>query len=462
MRRSPCPPGRCTSTPRWGADSPLDSVGSAISPANCSRNSAWSASNSAAEQSRTRNHVGVRKSRAEAVAAGAADESGVAGLATRLGVTQRSLHRRLVAAVGAGPLQLARTRRAQTARALIESTALPITEVAFAAGYASLRQFNAAVQTAFGATPSALRIGDVAPSVGEGALSVRLRYRPPLDVRDSLGFIGIRSIPGVEEYEGGVYRRSLRLPRSRGIVEVEPGAGHLVLRLLLDSLIDLGTAVHRCRSLFDLDADPAAIATVLLGDPLLAPLVARRPGLRVPGSIDAFEFAVRAILGQQVSVAGARTLVGRLVAVHGEELVHPRGSVRMLFPTAERLAEANLDGLGITGARIRSLHALSAAVASDALHLDEGADRSETERRLLELPGIGPWSAASIAMRGLHDPDAFPAGDLGLRRALERMGCWEGTPALLATAERWRPWRAYAALHLWSSLSDPSPLEASA
>ncbi|HSV66269.1 MAG TPA: AlkA N-terminal domain-containing protein [Mycobacteriales bacterium] len=385
------------------------------------------------------------------IAAGAADDSGVTGIARRLAVSERHLHRTLVDEVGAGPLALARTRRAQTARLLVESTALPVSDIAFAAGFGSIRQFNDAFREAFGCAPSQVRRGAAAGREardGEGSITLRLRHRPPYDVPSVLGWFAARAVPGLEEMAGGTYQRTLRLPRGGALAELTPYADTVRLRVRLADLRDLTAAVQRCRRLFDLDADPAAVGTVLAADPALAPLVAARPGMRVPGAADGFELAVRAVLGQQVSVAAARTCCGRLVAALGEPL-DLDGRWR-LFPSAGTVAEAGpdgLSGLGLTGARVRTLYALAAAVADGSLVLDAGADRPGTAAALLALPGVGPWTASYIEMRALGNPDALPVGDLGLRRAAVRLGIPE--PELPARAEAWRPWRAYAAMHLW-------------
>ena len=391
------------------------------------------------------------------VADGAVDEVGVAGLAQRLAVSERHLHRVMVAEVGVGPLALARTRRAQTARLLLDATRLPVTQVAFAAGYASVRQFNDSIREAFGAAPTELRRAPRGTTPdGTGEVVLRLAHRTPLEHGPLLDFLATRAVTGVEEGDRVSYRRTLRLPHSSGVVTVtpHPGEGHLTARLRLADLRDLTPAVQRTRRLFDLDADPDAVGGALRRDPLLAPLVARRPGLRVPGHVDGFELAVRAVLGQQVTVKGARTLAGRLVARLGKPLDVPDGTLTHLFPTAEAVAGADLDGLGLTTGRRDTLRVLASAVAEGRLVLDPGADREQTRRALLSLRGIGPWTADYVAMRAMGDPDAFPAADLGLRQALDRLGGPVDARALTARAEAWRPWRAYAAMHLWSSLAD--------
>ena len=391
------------------------------------------------------------------IADGVVDREGVSGLAGRLGYTERHVHRQLVAVVGAGPLALARAQRAQTARILLETTALPIAGVAFAAGFQSVRQFNATVQEVFAMTPSALRARARRYGRPEdsGALSLRLPYRSPLDAEGLVAFLGLRAVPGVEEVLDGSYRRSLRLSHGTGIVELSPADGYIHARYWLADLRDLASAMQRSRALLDLDSDPRSVTAVLGGEPLLGPLVAGAPGRRVAGAVDGHELAVRAVLGQQVSLRGARTLAGRLVAGHGERLERPLGAVTHAFPSVEALTGADPAGLAMPVARRRALLALAQALARGDLVIDAGADRADARRRLLALPGIGPWTTEYIAMRALRDPDAFPSSDLGVRHALERLGL-DGSPSSAeAHAEFWRPYRSYAVQHLWASL-DPS------
>ncbi|MDQ6661218.1 MAG: helix-turn-helix domain-containing protein [Chloroflexota bacterium] len=390
------------------------------------------------------------------IAEGVIDTEGVAGLAGRLAVSERHLHRELMAEVGVGPLALARSRRAQTARLLIDQTHLSLTTIAFASGFASIRQFNDTMQDAFGCAPSEFRRRAQAGDAGGGSLTLRLQYRPPFDAEFLLAFLERRAVPGIEEVGNGRYRRTIALPRSKGIIEIEPMAGsnHLLLRLHLNDLSDISLLVQRCRQMFDLDADPAAIADVLTTDPILAPLVSARPGLRVPGAVNGFEMAVRAILGQQVSVSGARTLAARLVKAHGEPLATPDGTLTHMFPSPEVVAQADLGGLGLTQGRITAIRSLAASVATGTLYLDRGADREQTMTKLLELPGVGPWTVSYIAMRALGDPDALPVTDLGLRQALQQRGLATDQRSIHKHAEAWRPWRSYATLHLWRSLSD--------
>jgi AraC family transcriptional regulator, regulatory protein of adaptative response / DNA-3-methyladenine glycosylase II len=398
------------------------------------------------------------------IADGLVDREGVAGLAASLGYSERQLHRQLVAEVGAGPQALARAQRAQTARLLLETTDLPVGEVAFAAGFASIRQFNDCVRQVFGRTPTGLRAratpsrdapGRPSPA---GTISLRLPCRPPIDLTGLLRFLAARAIPGVEECADGTYRRAMTLPHGGvGVVTLQADATetHVRCQLRLEDLRDLGTAVQRCRRLLDLDADPRAVSDFLGQDRALGPLVAANPGRRVPGHVDPAELAVRAVLGQQVSVAGARTLAGRLAAGYGKPLTIPVGGVTRTFPTADLLAAADPADLPVPRTRRRALLELTAALAANTVQLGPGVDRDQVERQLLGLPGIGPWTAAYIRMRALGDPDVFLPTDLGVRRALARLGCPTGPAAAAATARRWRPWRSYALAHLWGALDDP-------
>ncbi len=391
------------------------------------------------------------------IADGVVDREGVGGLAARLGYTERHVHRKLVAVVGAGPLALARAQRAQTARILLETTALPITDVTFAAGFQSVRQFNATVQEVFAMTPSALRYARA--DYGRPAGQRRAVAAPALPRAARRGRPArvprLRAVPGVEEVRDGAYRRSLRLPHGSGVVELRPAEGHVHARYWLADLRDLGAAMQRSRALLDLDSDPHSVLEALGSESLLGALVRAAPGRRVPGSVDGHELAVRAVLGQQVSLRGAATLTGRLVAEHGEELKRPLGAVTHVFPSAQALAGADTARLAMPVARRRALLALVGTLARGELVIDAGADRAEARRRLLSLPGMGPWTAEYIAMRALRDPDAFPASDLGVRHALERLG-QDGRPASAQMlAEHWRPYRAYAVQHLWASLTPP-------
>jgi AraC family transcriptional regulator of adaptative response / DNA-3-methyladenine glycosylase II len=376
---------------------------------------------------------------------GVVERSGVPGLAARLGYSERQLNRVLVASLGAGALALARARRAHTARILVETTAMPLADVAFAAGFASVRQFNDTFRATYAATPSALR--SRSPGAASGDLTLRLAVREPFDGPALLDFLAVRAVPGVEEVVGGTYRRTLDLPHGPGVVALTPEPAAVRCALRLHDLADLPVAVERCRRLLDLDADPLAVLDALGDDPVVGPLVRKRPGLRVPGHVSGAELAVRAVLGQQVSVAGARTLAGRLVAAYGTPLPVPDGSLTHLFPSAAALATAS--PLPLPAARATALTTLAAAVASGALDVDRGVDRAAVSAALLALPGIGPWTASYVALRALGDPDAFLPTDLGVRHAVAALAPGLAPAAL---AEAWRPWRSYALMHLWTSL----------
>ena len=387
------------------------------------------------------------------IADGEVERSGVPGLAARLGYSERQLHRLLVAELGVGPLALARAQRAQTARILVETTDLPMADVAFAAGFASIRQFNDTVREVFATTPTELRRKSPGTTGGApGWLTLRLAARAPYEAAEVLLFLGAHAVPGLEEWDGTTFSRVLDLPHGPAVVQLSPspdGGASVTARLRLAELRDLGAAVTRCRRMLDLDADPAAVDDVLGADPALAPLVAAAPGRRVPASPDADELAVRGVLGQQVSVAGARTLTARLLPA-GTPLAEPVGTLTHAFPRPEALAGFDLGAVGLTGARRRTVSALATALAAGDIALDPGADREEAGRALLAVPGIGPWTAALVGLRGLADPDVWLPGDLALRRSLAALGSSD-TDA----ATRWRPWRSYAVLHLWA-LAVPS------
>ncbi|WP_305764378.1 AlkA N-terminal domain-containing protein [Blastococcus tunisiensis] len=382
------------------------------------------------------------------IADGEVERSGVPGLAARLGYSERQLHRLLVAELGVGPLALARAQRARTARVLVETTDLPMADVAFAAGFASIRQFNETVREVFATTPTELRRTRRGSDGGApGWLTLRLAARAPYEAAEVLLFLGAHAVPGLEEWDGTTFSRVLDLPHGAAVVRLSPAPGGgtgVVARLRLAELRDLGAAVSRCRRMLDLDADPAAVDDVLGADPALAPLVAAAPGRRVPASPDADELAVRAVLGQQVSVAGARTLTARLLRA-GAPLAEPVGTLTHAFPRPAALADADLGEVGLTGARRRTVAALATALASGAIALDPGADREEAGRALLAVPGIGPWTAALVGLRGLADPDVWLPGDLALRKSLAALGSSDAD-----AATRWRPWRSYAVLHLWA------------
>lgn len=399
------------------------------------------------------------------IADGVIDRDGVPGLAHRLGYTTRHLHRMLVAELGAGPLALARAQRAQTARILIETTDLGLAEIAFASGFGSVRQFNDTINEVYAAAPSQLRRSvRHGPEPAPGTITLRLAYRPPLHAGALLEFLAMRAVPGVEEVDGGTYRRVLRLPHGAATIALSPGPTHVSASLRLADVRDLAPAVARCRRILDLDADPEAIDAALCADPALAVPVAKEPGVRVPRTADGFEAAVRAVVGQQISVAGARTVLARLaggdgatggplpVGRPGEPLAFSGREELLAFPGPEELLALRDEAYRMPTARRATLRALATAVAEGRLDLDPGADRAETERLLTALPGIGGWTAGYVALRALGDPDTFLQTDLGVRRGAAALGLPDEPQALREHAHRWRPWRSYAVIRLWRSL----------
>ncbi len=401
------------------------------------------------------------------IADGVIDREGVAGLAQRLGYSERHINRQLLAEVGAGPLALARAQRAQTARILLETTDVPVSDVAFAAGFSSIRQFNDTVRAVFAATPSQVRAAPRRRDLPVGTVALRLPFRRPLAAAMLFEFLALQAVPGVEEGFPFGYRRTLDLAYGTAVIELGdtgPGAdlddrsgvepswldqGWIPCRLRLSDLRDLSTAVARCRRLLDLDADPRAVDGVLGGDDVLARSVARMPGIRVPGHVDGAELAVRAVLGQQVSVRGARTLAARLVARYGQPLAEPDGSLTHVFPSPQALLRIDPESIAMPKSRSRALLSLVAALAEKTIDLEPGADRDASAARLMTLPGIGRWTADYIRMRALGDPDVEMFGDVGLRHGLELLGV-DGDPRLMpTTTQRWRPWRSYALQHIW-------------
>jgi AraC family transcriptional regulator of adaptative response / DNA-3-methyladenine glycosylase II len=409
---------------------------------------------------------------------GIVDRDGVDGLARRLGYSTRQLNRLVTAEVGTGPLALARAQRSQTARLLLETTDLPVAHVAFAAGFASVRQCNDTMRQIFADTPSGLRrravkTGHRGTGRRETTQSIHLRLpcRRPFSPHSVLDFLGARVLPGVESRDGETYRRSLRLPHGHGVValatpspgpaDAKEGPSYVEADLRLSDLRDLSAAVARCRQLLDLDADPVAVWEALRADPLVGAVVESDPGRRVPGATDGFELAVRAVIGQQVSVAGARTVAGKLVYAAGETLPAPAAGVTHLFPTPEELAglaRHDPEAFAMPAGRRRALGALSDAVAAGDVVIDPGSDPHEVRRSLVGLPGIGPWTAEYVAMRALRDPDAFMPTDLGIRRAALALDLPDDPGQLLALSEGWRPWRSYATAHLWSLPAATTPL----
>ncbi|MGZ9934322.1 AlkA N-terminal domain-containing protein [Streptomyces sp. NC-S4] len=393
---------------------------------------------------------------------GVVDREGVPGLATRLGYSTRQVERQLNAELGAGPLALARAQRAQTARLLIETSELPMGDVAFAAGFSSIRTFNDTVREVFALSPSELRDravkagrGRNAPPRIPGTISLRLPFRAPLNPDNLFGHLAATAVPGVEEWRDGAYRRTLRLPYGTGVVALTPQPDHIGCQLALTDLRDLTIAISRCRWMLDLDADPEAVDEQLRSDPLLAPLVDKAPGRRVPRTVDASEFAVRAVLGQQVSTAAARTHAARLVTAHGEPIEDPLGGLTHLFPSPQALAGLDPEALALPRSRRATLTTLVSALADGSLALGFDSDWEAARAQLAALPGFGPWTTEVVAMRALGDPDAFLPSDLGIRRAAQELGLPSTPSALTARAAAWRPWRAYAVQYLWATDSHP-------
>jgi len=409
---------------------------------------------------------------------GVVDREGVTGLASRLGYSVRQIQRELTAEVGAGPLALARAQRAQTARVLIETSALPMSDVAFAAGFASIRAFNDTVQDVFALSPTALRMGAIrragkhstrgapdlsapdrsAPDLSAataGALSLRLPFRKPFCPDNLFGHLAATAVPGVEEWRAGAYRRTIRLTHGHAVVALKPTPDHVACQISLTDQRDLASAISRCRWMLDLDADPVAVDAVLSEDPLMARLVVGNPGRRVPRTVDPTEFAVRAVLGQQVSTAAARTHAGRLVRAYGDLVPDPHGGLTHLFPTPQVLAAMDPSDLAMPQSRRRTMMGLVEALAQGRLDLGLGADWREARAKLNALHGFGPWTVESIAMRSLGDPDAFIAGDLGIRLAAEQLGMPATPKTLTDHSYLWRPWRSYAVQYLWATGDHP-------
>jgi AraC family transcriptional regulator of adaptative response / DNA-3-methyladenine glycosylase II len=385
------------------------------------------------------------------IADGGLDRGGLDRLAARLGIGARHLRRLFGEELGASPVAVAQTRRAHFARRLIDQTALPMTEIARAAGFGSLRRFNDVMKGTFGRPPSQMRLRRPLRQ-DAGAIRLRIAFRVPYDWPAVAGFLSARAIPGVELVTPGSYSRTFEIDGARGVLEVrpDPDGGGLLVFVDPPSTRRLIRIVERTRRLFDCGADPMQIAADLGRDPLLARLLRRHPGLRVPGAWDGFELSVRAILGQQVTVKGAGTLAGRLVESFGRPIgACGRPGLTHLFPDPRSLARADLRVIGIPGARAEAIRSLARAVSDGVIAFDVAKGPEDPVERLAEIPGIGDWTAEYIAMRALGEPDAFPAGDLGLRRAAG------GRKILTARqmerrAEAWRPWRAYAAILLWT------------
>ncbi len=417
------------------------------------------------------------------VADGVVDREGVEGLAAHLGYTPRHVHRLLVAELGAGPLALARAQRAQTARALLVGTDLRLSDVAFAAGFGSIRQFNDTVVEVFATTPTDLRArrrraptnralaaGSDGSPVAEGdavRLGLSLPVREPFDARGTLAFLAARAVDGVESasLDGPSlrYARTLSLPHGPGAVEVtavhDVGPGRVALRLEVASLADVPVAVARVRRLLDLDADPGAVDAALDADPALAPLVAATPGIRVPGTVDPHETVVRAIVGQQISVAAARTHLSRLASGVGTPYASGIDGLTRLFPTAAQVADGGAEHLRLPARTRQAVVDVARALADGELAVGVGDDPDALRAALLARPGIGPWTAAYVAMRVLGDPDAWLDGDVALLAGARALGLLPEDArhrALTDHATAWAPWRSYAAMHLWRAAA-PAP-----
>jgi len=388
---------------------------------------------------------------------GALDQGDVDALAERLGVGERQLRRLFRQHLGASPVAVAQTRRVLLAKQLIQETRLPMTEVALASGFGSVRRFNETFQQLFGRAPGALRRSrQPAESAAGAGVTVRLAYRAPYDWDGVIGFLAARAIPGVEAVASDRYARTLAVDGARGLVVVRRGDGDwLEAEIRFPRLEALPAVIARVRRVFDLAADPALIGGHLAQDPVLAPWIAARPGLRAPGAWDGFELAVRAILGQQITVAAARNLAARLTGAYGACVDDPAAvelGLTRLFPTPEQLAGQDIAALGMPRSRGAALEALARKVLADPAVFTPRADLDSAIAALSALPGVGEWTAQYIALRELREPDAFPHGDVALMRALaDADGQRPDAQDLLARAEAWRPWRAYAAQHLWAA-----------
>ena len=393
------------------------------------------------------------------IADGVVDRGGVGALAARLGYSTRQVQRALTDELGAGPLALARAQRAQAARTLLESTSLPTSSVAFASGFDSIRQFNDTLLQVFASTPSELRRrARQGAGTAASTVSLRLAVRTPFSVEGLFGHLVATAVPGLEEWRDHAYHRSMLLDHGPAVVSLRPGADHVRAVLRLTDHRDLVSAVARCRWLLDLDADPVAIDAALAEDPLLRTAVAAQPGRRVPRCVDGNELALRIVLGQQVSTRAAQTLTKRLVADAGaplpDPLIEPGSTVTRTFPTAAAVAKLDPETLAMPRRRAATLIALATAMVRGDLDLSPGAPRTDAVGALARLPGIGPWTTASVAMRALGDPDAFPATDLGVLEAARQLGLGSAKD-LVRHSARWRPWRSYATQVLWGLLDHP-------
>ncbi|MGB3828032.1 MAG: AlkA N-terminal domain-containing protein [Ornithinimicrobium sp.] len=416
------------------------------------------------------------------IADGVVDREGVTGLARHVGYSERQVERMLMSELGAGPLALARAQRAQTARVLIETTSMPMAQIAYAAGFASIRSFNDTVREVFASSPRDLRAtgngsrrrasSDAAAlahhpaTTGEAPrptpsaahrISLRLPFRGPLHADSLFGHLAATMVPGVEQWIGGGLGRCVALAHGPATVLLIPRPDHVAATVWLSDVRDLTAAMQRARRMLDLDADPWSSDEHLSTDPALAPLIRQRPGVRIPGSMDPAEMAIRVLLSQHISTRAAAILTARLVQALGEPVpptLLPGGqwTIERLFPTPAAIADADPSVLpGMPPTRMRTLRVLSAALADGSLSLSPGADWGQARAQLLATPGIGPWTTEMIALRALGDPDAFPGTDLGVRRTAESLGIPAGPAALLRHSARWKPWRGYATQTLWAA-----------
>lgn len=384
---------------------------------------------------------------------GTVEREGVPGLARRLGYSERHVTRVLTAELGAGPLALARAHRAHSARLLIETTTMPLADIAFAAGFASVRQFNDTIRAVFATTPTVLRTTakrQATPTTA-GRVTLRLPYREPFDYDGLLTFLAARAIPGVEAVVDGSYGRTMRLAHGTGTVWLTHAAGHLDCTLSLTDMRDLGSAVSRVRRLMDLDADPGAVGEILGADPLLEAQVRKNPGLRLPGAVDGAEIVTRALVGQQITVAAARTALSALTTALGAPLPTPDGPLTRLFPTPAAIAEQGATVLTGPRRRIATIQTVNAALAAGDLEVHVGADPDELSETLQRFSGVGPWTAGYVLMRVLGAPDVLLTGDVAMRKGAANLGIPAAPAELEAYADRWRPWRSYAGMHLWSA-----------
>ncbi len=383
---------------------------------------------------------------------GVVEREGVNGLARRLHYSSRHLHRLLQHELGVGPLELARAERARVARVLLETTDLPMSDVAFGSGFGSLRQFNDTIREVFAVTPSDLRKRRRPPIAQQGSISLRLAYRPPLNVPSLFGHLIATGVPGVERWDGTTFHRVVVLHHGRAIIGLTPDDGFIRLDAQLDDLRDLMSLVTRCRQLLDLDADPTQIGQDLARDELLRPLLEAAPGRRLPGAMNGEEMVLRAVLGQQVSTKSAATIAGRLAAALG--VPTGRTDLPTAFPTAEAIAAAPDALLAMPVTRRNTLRAVATLLASGEMDVSPGADRAEVRRVLGQVRGIGPWTVGVVAMRGLADPDEPLLSDLGVVNAAKHLGLMNAR-ALATRSEAWRPWRSYAVQYLWATSDHP-------